>query len=347
MNVIIKMMDADNKGFRLLTVGEPVDVHVRAFDEASMTNPSLTVNHGVSPSTKSYPLVGNAYIMNEAGDTISKIDFVEVSKGMAPGSGKNMVAMAFKGDSLYLTAGNGNGVDPEEHDYGTILTHWEALDNKLGVYIEGFLKTPEELTSVIIRRYKVYAKQDIIEELRKMGTFPEAKLAMLKANNDLVDPPLTTVTLKENGDTEIASAGQITLHRPVRPGFEECWHKLTSHLGLDTAVLLSNTLCTYVIDKGQPAYACVNGQNIKHTRVIVGGKVVLACSGNTAFPSDSQSFKTEGLKQAWDELRTDYQWFTFAPAGDTRTVDVFGIQPTGNFNDLVDGKSLLNPVEVI
>lgn len=346
MNVIIKMMDADNKGFRLLTVGEPVDVHVKAFDEASMTNPSITVNHGVSPLTKTYPLVGNTYIMNEAGDTISKIDFADVSKGMPKDNAKNLVTMAFQGAGLSLPLPlRTSEPDPEELDHGTILTKWADVNNQMGVYIDGYFKTPTDLTSVIIRRYKVYAKPDIIEELRKLGTFPEAKLAMLKANNDLVDPPLSTVTVKENGEIDITSDGEITVVTPKTQ--YPIWDKVMSHLSAKCACALTELASIWVIDKSAKVYACVNGTTSKFTRAIVAGEVIGAYHADTMYPSTAQAYDTQGLKQAWEEQNPAYEWFEFMPSGNARSIDLIEIQPSGDFNDLVANKAMPKPIEVI
>ena len=355
MSIIIKMMDKDNTGFRLVSVIEPVDLHVLPYDKVKPSKPCIIVRHGLTALNKTYDLEGNAYIMNEAGDTISKIDFKDVSIGMPEGLAfpGAVIEDSMKGASLTTSIhpvrelGAVHIDDSEDRDCGVLLKRWDAEGSSLGGYFDGYFKGLPCITSVMIRQFKAYAKPEIIEEIRKTGEWPETKLAMLKANNDLVDPPLTTVTLKENGEIDIASEGQIKLHSPLLPSLEASWRKLTSHLGVDTAVLLSNTLCTYVIDKGRPVYGCVNGQNLKYTRVIVDGKVVLACTGNTAFPSDAQSFKIEGLQKAWEELSTDYQWFEFTPTGDTRTVDTFEIRPTGDFNDLVEGKPIANPSKVI
>lgn len=76
MNLIVKMMDQDNKSFRMVAVGAPVDITVNL----STPTPHLLVNHGVPGFNKTYPLKGNAYIMNEKGETVSKIDAKDFAK---------------------------------------------------------------------------------------------------------------------------------------------------------------------------------------------------------------------------------------------------------------------------
>lgn len=77
----IKMMDETGKGFRLVSVEEPVDIQVISGDQ-----PRIVVHRAIASLTRGFPLVNNAYIMNAAGDTISKIDYNEVKSGK-PGLG--------------------------------------------------------------------------------------------------------------------------------------------------------------------------------------------------------------------------------------------------------------------
>lgn len=74
MPVHVKMLDKDGVGFRQITVQDPACLQLVATDPDIGDYPVLRVGHA-SSGIINYPLTNDAYIMNEAGGTISKINF--------------------------------------------------------------------------------------------------------------------------------------------------------------------------------------------------------------------------------------------------------------------------------
>lgn len=227
MNVVIKMMDADNTGFRLLTVTEPVDVHVKAYNPPAFQKPVLVVGYGLTALNKTYDVNGNVYIMNEAGDTISKVDYADVSKGMPAESKQPTETMVGTGLTLNIKPVRELGPvhidDDENRDFGVLLKKWAKEGDQIGGYFDGNFKTLESITSIMVRQYKAYAKPDIIEEIRKAEEWPALKIEMLVANEKLVNPPLvevavseTSVEVKSNGDLQINSSGPLIVDATVQ-----------------------------------------------------------------------------------------------------------------------------------
>lgn len=214
----IKMLDATGKGFRLVSVGEPVDIQVISGDE-----PRIVVHQAIASLSRGYPLVNNAYIMNAAGDTISKIDYKEVKSGQ-PGMG-DWYREAFREGNVTVDIPSLIGADPEkivaaaraiffnanphlreqlaaaglapgelsevlkqaqeeqlgEEDCGTILAIFPGMSG-YGVYLGGEHVDVNALTARQIRSYTVYAKPETIDDLRKAGLIPETKLKLLAEN---------------------------------------------------------------------------------------------------------------------------------------------------------------------
>jgi hypothetical protein len=218
MSMTIKMLDETGKGFRLVSVGEPVDIQVISGDE-----PRIVVHQAIASLSRGFPLVNNAYIMNAAGDTISKIDYKEVKSGQ-PGMG-DWYREAFREGSATVDIPSLVGADPEkiieaaraiffnanphlreqlasaglapgglsevlknaqeeqlgEEDCGTILAIFPGMSG-YGAYLGGDYHEVHALTARQIRSYTVYAKPETIEDLRKTGLVPETKLKLLAEN---------------------------------------------------------------------------------------------------------------------------------------------------------------------
>lgn len=214
----IKMLDETGKGFRLVSVGEPVDIQVISGDE-----PRLVVHQAIASLSRGFPLVNNAYIMNAAGDTISKIDYKEVKSGQ-PGMG-GLYREALHEGTKTVDIPSLIGADPEkivatardiffaanphlredlatagltpgglsevlknaqeeqlgEEDCGTILAIFPGMSG-YGVYLGGEYVDVNALTARQIRSYTVYAKPETIDDLRKAGLIPETKLKLLAEN---------------------------------------------------------------------------------------------------------------------------------------------------------------------
>lgn len=88
MPVHVKMLDKDGVGFRLITVEDPVCLQLIATDPNIGDYPVIRV--GIPPApVMNYPLTGDAYVMNENGETISKVAYKdclrEIGKADVPG----------------------------------------------------------------------------------------------------------------------------------------------------------------------------------------------------------------------------------------------------------------------
>ena len=242
MSMTIKMLDETGKGFRLVSVGEPVDIQVISGD-----SPRIVVHQAIASLSRGFPLVNNAYIMNAAGDTISKIDYKEVKSGQ-PGMG-DWYREAFREGSATVDIPSLVGADPEkiieaaraiffnanphlreqlaeaglapggltevlknaqeeqlgEEDCGTILAIFPGMAS-YGVYLGGEYVDVNALTARQIRAYTVYAKPEAIDDLRKTELIPETKLKLLAENEVKVNgkPNKGAVdTLKQYAGVEV------------------------------------------------------------------------------------------------------------------------------------------------
>jgi len=213
MNLIIKMMDRDNKSFRMLVVEEPVDIKVNLGTPPN-GNHGLVIQHALPGKNRSYPITGNVYIMNASGDTISKITEKDLEyPGMGglykesltddPGAvdfdlpallnGADPVRIAAMAREIMFSANpnlrealakaglapGGVAESEEEYDSGTILANFHG---NVGAYLDGSFFDAYSLTAKRIQQYNVYATKEMIKELREGGLIPESKLAMLEAN---------------------------------------------------------------------------------------------------------------------------------------------------------------------
>ena len=235
MSMTIKMLDETGKGFRLVSVGEPVDIQVISGD-----SPRIVVHQAIASLSRGYPLVNNAYIMNAAGDTISKIDYKEIKSGQ-PGMG-GLYRETLREGSAIVDIPSLIGADPEkiveaaraiffnanphlreqlaaadlapgglsevlknaqeeqlgEEDCGTILAIFPGMSG-YGAYLGGEYVDVHALTARQIRSYTVYAKPETIEDLRKTGLTPETKLKLLAENATKVSgEPYKSVTERLN-----------------------------------------------------------------------------------------------------------------------------------------------------
>lgn len=256
MSMTIKMLDETGKGFRLVSVGEPVDIQVISGD-----TPRIVVHQAIASLSRGYPLVNNAYIMNAAGDTISKIDYKEVKSGQ-PGMGglyrealhegtetvdipsligadpEKIVAAArdiFFAANPHLreqlaTAGltpgglsevlkNTQDEELGEDDCGTILAIFPGMSG-YGVYLGGEHIDVHALTARQIRRYTVYAKPETITDLRKTGFIPETKLKLLEEN-----------AVKVNGESTKSVADRLNQYAGVEELLPAYYNEVFEHLG--------------------------------------------------------------------------------------------------------------------
>lgn len=220
MELIVKLMDSDNKGFRIITVTEPVDFQVTASDPELGGRPSFRINHLMRAMHRAVPIEGNVYVMNTAGDTISKVDAKDL--GIKSGMG-GLYREALREGSMTVDIPSLVGADPEKiieaaraiffnanphlreeltkagltlgsvtaiadnpdtYDEGTAL--FSGPMGK-GAYLGGEFVDANALTAPHIRSYKVFATPEMVEELRKEGIIPETKLALLAKHYEEVN----------------------------------------------------------------------------------------------------------------------------------------------------------------
>lgn len=76
MSVHVKMLDKDGVGFRFVTVEDPVCIQLIPTDPDIGGYPVLRIGRPPAPIIN-YPLTNDAYVMNDAGETISKVSLKE------------------------------------------------------------------------------------------------------------------------------------------------------------------------------------------------------------------------------------------------------------------------------
>lgn len=178
MTVHVKMLLKDGVSFRLLTAVDPVNIQVIAADPELGGVPVLTISN---PPSK-HVIAADAWIMNEKGDTISKIDYKALTK---VGYIEPMKPIA-QPDA------------PEELIAGTPIFKPEKLEEQhrgaeYGAFIGMDFYPFYCISPTLVREHGVYASDEIIEALKKTKLVSYVFLSLLKANADKYNPALQTV----------------------------------------------------------------------------------------------------------------------------------------------------------
>lgn len=328
MNLIIKLMDRDNKGFRLISVGEPIDIHVKPRQGDSNWGPHLLVNHSIPSLSKSYPLTGNVYIMNEAGDTVSKIDAKDF--GVEPGMGSlykeqlttgaasfnindalgiDPTSVVAKAREIFYAAHPeirealakvnlipGGAFEEEELDSGTILA---KFGEKVGAYLDGHFVDAHALTSRDIKRFKVYAKPEMVKQLREEGLIPESKLNMLENNDKLV-----------NGKEKDPET-------PVVYGDPKCqlalWEAVTGHLSPATRDRALNKIDSLTLDHLEHVSAAVAtvGEHAELS-LLLRGEIQAMYSGDKVYAKADVVEHSAELFECFKNKDPKVKWYLFS-----------------------------------
>lgn len=178
MTVHIKMFLQDGVSFRLLTAENPINIQVVVSDPELGGYPVLRVTN--PPAT--HVLSGDAYIMNDKGDTISKIDFKTFTK-------------AISRESIKPISRND---EPEELITGTPIFKPEKLEEhhrgaEYGAFIGMDFYPFYCISPALVREHGVYASDEIIEALKKTKLVSYVFLSLLKANADKYNPAVQTM----------------------------------------------------------------------------------------------------------------------------------------------------------
>ena len=325
MSMTVKMLDEAGKGFRLVTVDEPVDIQVISGDQ-----PRLVIHQAIASLTRGFPLVNNAYIMNAAGETVSKIDYKEVKSGQ-PGIG-NFYCEAMTGNTATISLGGMLGVDPKEitdeirdaflktyphlrealdktsqevvRDFGTILANFKDYGDGTiyGAYLEGTFWEANKLTTKQIGEYGVYAKEDVIKHLRDTGMYPESKLSMLASNDKLVNA-------KPEPDGEAPA--------PEGPKSEaDLWVDVIGHLDSGLVAPAMGSINTLTMGDRIDIYgAVVSNDNYKEFFIITGNKIHIMYSGDKVYRAEDVADHTSELFGCYKSQEPKCKWYHFSRDG--------------------------------
>lgn len=179
MTVHIKMFLQDGISFRLLTAENPINIQAVVSDPELGGYPVLRVTN--PPAT--HVLSGDTYIMNDKGDTISKIDFKAFTKAIDRESIKPISCTAD---------------EPKEVIAGTPIFKPEKMEEQhrgaeFGAFIGMDFYPFYCIAPSLVREYGVYASDEIIEQLRKTKLVSYVFLALLKENAKKYNPEVRTI----------------------------------------------------------------------------------------------------------------------------------------------------------
>lgn len=178
MTVHVKMLLKDGVSFRLLTAVDPVNIQVIASDPDLDGVPVLTVSN---PPSK-HIIANDAWIMNEKGDTISKIDFKALTKVGTPEPIKPII---YAEKTVDVIAGTPifKPEKMEEQHRGAEFGAFIGMD-----FYPFYCIAPS-----LVREYGVYASDEIIEQLRKTKLVSYVFLALLKENAEKYNPEVRVI----------------------------------------------------------------------------------------------------------------------------------------------------------
>lgn len=180
MTVHVKMLLKDGVSFRLLTAVDPVNIQVIASDPDLGGVPVLTVSN---PPSK-HIIANDAWIMNEKGDTISKIDYKALTKVGTP---EPIKPITYAEKTVDVIAGTPifKPEKMEEQHRGAEFGAFIGMD-----FYPFYCIAPS-----LVREYGVYASDEIIEQLRKTKLVSYVFLALLKENAEKYNPEMQTLTV--------------------------------------------------------------------------------------------------------------------------------------------------------
>lgn len=252
MTVHVKMLLKDGVSFRLLTAVDPVNIQVIASDPDLDGVPVLTVSN---PPSK-HIIANDAWIMNEKGDTISKIDFKALTKVGAPEPIKPII---YAEKTVDVIAGTPifKPEKMEEQHRGAEFGAFIGMD-----FYPFYCIAPS-----LVREYGVYASDEIIEQLRKTKLVSYVFLALLKENAEKYNPEARTIHV--GGESSLANKtvlfGPEDSHKLFAETLSpESLQKLQKELIQNTDIVLVIVYSPAPIDNLMPSVLVISKTLNKH-----------------------------------------------------------------------------------
>jgi len=250
MTVHVKMLLKDGVSFRLLTAVDPVNIQVIASDPDLGGVPVLTVSN---PPSK-HIIANDAWIMNEKGDTISKIDYKALTKVGTP---EPIKPITYAEKTVDVIAGTPifKPEKMEEQHRGAEFGAFIGLD-----FYPFYCIAPS-----LVREYGVYASDEIIEQLRKTKLVSYVFLTLLKENAEKYNPESKTITVTEVGKPWFLNSKEAlgAIEEVLSPeSLEACEKQLTddpdvTFVIVHTPEIVSNLLSSVlVVAADNDKYSC-------------------------------------------------------------------------------------------
>jgi len=190
------MLLKDGVSFRLLTAVDPVNIQVIASDPDLNNLPVLSISN---PPSK-HVIANDAWIMNEKGDTISKIDYKALLKGSKfEKVNGEWVEHSSDNSSIKPIATAEKTVDVIA---GTPIFKPEKMEEQhrgaeFGAFIGMDFYPFYCIAPSLVREYGVYASDEIIEQLRKTRLVSYVFLSLLKENAEKYNPEVQTINVTD------------------------------------------------------------------------------------------------------------------------------------------------------